>query len=206
MKQAVYNLKKKKLSDVELSDAVFGAPLNRAFLHQTLLTYRANKRQGTVETKTRSDISGSTRKIYRQKGTGQARHGDIKAPIFVGGGSVFGPHQRNWQTKIPPKVKKKALIEALSLKAKQGELILLDQFQMETPKTKVAASILKDLGVQSALIVMEKATEATLQSVRNIPYCKVCRVTDLNAYDVIYYKNLLLTKDSVEKVEQWLQS
>ena len=206
MKQTVYNLKKKKLSEIELSDAVFGQKVNRKFLHEMLLIYRENKRQGTSNTLTRKDVTGSTRKIYRQKGTGQARHGDIKAPIFVGGGTVFGPHPRDWRSRLPVKMRRKALCEALALKVKQGQLMVVDQFKMDKPKTKVAHQILKDLGLSNVLIVMDKPSVETVRSVRNLPHCRVSRVADLNAYDVIGYNNLLLTTESVEKVQQWLQA
>ncbi|MDO8643513.1 MAG: 50S ribosomal protein L4 [bacterium] len=203
---AVYDLKKKKVKELKLEPSIFERPLNETLLHQAILNYQTNQRRGTSNTLTRSDVRGSTVKIYRQKGTGNARHGDIKAPTFVGGGTVFGPHPRNWFSKMPVKMRRGALCEALSLKNKQGDLLIVDKLEMAKPKTKEAVKILKGLGLESSLVVVAKVDDALTRSFRNIPYCKVCTVTDLNALDVIRYKNILLTAELVSKVEQWLQA
>ncbi|MDO8462438.1 MAG: 50S ribosomal protein L4 [Deltaproteobacteria bacterium] len=199
----VYNMQKKKVKEVELSAAVFEKPL-RSVLHQAILGYQANKKQGTSSTLTRHFVTGSTRKIYRQKGTGQARHGDIKAPIFVGGGSVFGPHPRDRSHKLTTSMKHEALREALSLKKKQDQFLLIDQFQFEKTKTKEAVKVLQTLGLDNVLIVMDQANTETLKSVRNIPHVKICRSTDLNALEVMKHEIILMTVDSLGKVEKWL--
>ena len=163
----VYDLKKKKVKELKLAPEVFERPLNETLLHQAVLNYQSNKRHGTSNTLTRRDVRGSTVKIYRQKGTGNARHGDIKAPIFVGGGTVFGPHPRSWFSKMPVKMRRAALREALSLKNRQGELILVDKLEISKPKTKEAEKILKGLGLKSSLVVVEKPETSLVRSFRN---------------------------------------
>ncbi|MBI1908681.1 MAG: 50S ribosomal protein L4 [Deltaproteobacteria bacterium] len=203
MSNPVYNLQKKKVGELELLSAVFDKPL-KSVLHQVILGYQTNQRQGTSSVLTRHFVTGSTRKIYRQKGTGQARHGDIKAPIFVGGGNAFGPHPRDWSSPIPVKLRHEALREALSLKKKQEQLMIVDKFELSKVKTKEAFKTLKGLGLDNALVVLDEVTPEAVKSVRNLAHFKVCRSTDLNALEVMRYDNLLMTVGAVGKVQKWL--
>ena len=206
MNTPVYNLKKEKVRDLPLSAAIFDRPAKPNFLHQLLLQYETNKRLGTSSTKTRKEVTGSTRKIYRQKGTGNARHGDIKAPVFVGGGTVFGPHPRSWYSKIPTEFRHEGLRQALSLKNRGGKLVIVDEFRLAQPKTKEAAAVLKKLGLASALVVLAEPDKTTVKSIRNIAATDVCSVGDLNAFNVMKHEHLVLTAGAVAKVEKWLKS
>ncbi len=200
----IYNQEGKKVSELELSKALLG-PIRKALLWETLKMQGANRRAGNASTKTRSVVKGSTKKIYRQKGSGNARHGDIKAPLFVGGGQTFGPLPRDYSYLIPKKARLNALKSALSLKVKEGKLKVVDEVSFKEIKTKKALQFFDKLGVENALLVIGKKDEVLEKSVRNLPHHKVLRVEGINVYDILKYDQLVLTQDSFKVLTGRLQ-
>lgn len=200
----IYNQDGKKVSQLELLETVVG-PVKKALLWEIIKMQRANKRSGTASTKTRSNVTGSTRKIYKQKGSGNARHGDIKAPIFVGGGQAFGPHPRDYSYLMPKKARVNALKSALALKVKEGKLKIVDQVSFTAIKTKNAQKFFGNLGVVDGLLVIGKRDDVIEMSVRNLPHHKVLRVEGINVYDILKYDQLVLTKDSFEVISARFQ-
>ncbi len=200
----VLNQDGKKVSQVELSKSVEG-PVRKVLLWEAVKMQRANRRAGTAATKTRGTVTGSTKKIYKQKGSGNARHGDIKAPIFVGGGQTFGPQPRDYSYLMPKKARLNALKSALALKVKEGKLKVVDKVSFSAVKTKDAAKFFSNLGVVDALLVIGKKDETVEKSVRNLPHHKVIRVEGLNVYDILKYDHLVLTKDSLDTLSGRLQ-
>lgn len=204
-KVAVYNKEGATVGEITLSDAVFGAEVNPGLLHEVVQMYLANKRQGTADTKTRAEVSGGGRKPWRQKGTGRARHGSIRSPLWRKGGIVFGPHPREYGWSMPKKARRAALRQALSAKVKSGELIVVDKFELEAPKTREVATLLKNLKVDgSAFIVTAQEDVNIYKSARNIPGVRVNAARNLNAYDVLAAGKLVFTQDAVAKVEEVL--
>ena len=189
-----------KKEDLPLDKKIFNIKINPKNLALYVRVYLANKRQGTASTKTRSEVSGSTRKIYRQKGTGRARHGDIKAPIFVGGGVVFGPKPRDYSLKLNKKQKKKALLEALVYQFKQGNLLIFDnEFLQIKPKTKNLSSFLEknDLAKEKKLIVLPKMEKNNLfLAGRNIPNLNFTSLENLNAYNLLVSQKVIFLEDA----------
>ncbi len=203
MKLPVYNLAGEEVKKIEVSDAVFAVPFNEAVVHQVMVGLRANARQGTAATKTRGMVRGSTRKLYRQKGTGYARAGSKKSPLRKGGGITFGPHPRDYRQQIPRKVRRLAIKCVLSAKAGDGELKVLDKFDFTEPKTKQMIDILLALGVESsALIVTPEPEENVIKSARNVPGIKTTPARVLNILDILSYKNLLMTEAAVRVAEK----
>ena len=203
-KVSVYNLQKQSVGDFELSDAVFGVEVNEALIYDVLKAQLASKRAGTAKTKLRPEVSGSTRKLYRQKGTGAARHGAIRASQYVGGGKAHGPRPRDYSYRPPRKMRQGALASALSLKLKQGQLIVLDAFQMNEIKTKALAGILKTLGANNSLIVDAIGNENLRISTRNMTSHSFLPPEGVNLYDVLRHENLILTKDAVTQLQNRL--
>lgn len=192
----VVNIKNEKVGEIEVSDTVFGAEV-KPHLHWEIVRYQqAKKRRGTHNTRTRGKVRGSTRKLYRQKGTGRARHGDIKAPIFVGGGVIFGPQPRDHSFNPPKKVRRGALISALSEKASNGRVIVVDSLDFDQPKTREAVDTLKTLGVESALVV-DLENENLKLSVRNLPKSKFLRREGVNVYDLLRHDHVVITQDAL---------
>ena len=171
----VQNIEGKQISQVELADDVFGIPVKPSVLHEVVTMQLSNRRSGTAAVKHRSDVRGSGKKLFRQKGTGRARRGDIKSPLLRGGGVVFGPDKRNYSYKVPKKVRKLALKMALSSKLSENELVVLDQFELEETKTKKFVEVLKTLKLKNALIVTETHNDHLELSSRNVPDVKVLR-------------------------------
>lgn len=200
----VLNLSGEKVSEIELADTVFGAPVKEHLLWEVVTAQRAARRRGTACTKGRSEIRGSTKKLYRQKGTGRARHGSIKAPIFVGGGTVFGPKPRSYAKATPKKVRQGALRSALSLRAKEQRLVVLDNLELPEIKTKNMVKVLETLGVKSGLIVDDKQNQVLVKSVRNLPKSKYLAPEGLNVYDVLKYDTLVLTAPVAKQIEERL--
>jgi len=199
----VYNLTREVIKHIEISDDVFGVPLNQAVVRQAMVRQQANARQGTVSTKTRGEVSGSTRKLYAQKHTGNARAGNIRSPLRRGGGIIFGPKPRNYRQAMPKKMRQLALRCVLSAKAGDGELMILEQLKLEEPRTKEMARILAALGVDSsALITTSEPEENIVKSARNLPGVKTIPASLLNVIDLLSYKMLLMTEAAVRKVEQ----
>lgn len=199
---ALYNVNGEQVGEIALNDEIFGVPLNESVLHDAAVAQMANRRQGTHDTKTRAEVRGGGRKPWRQKGTGRARHGTIRSPIWRGGGIVFGPHPRDYGYSLPRKVKRLALKSALSAKVAAGELLVLDELKLAEPKTKDIVRILDNLKVNDALLVTADKDENVEKSARNIPNIMPVMASGLNVYDILAYGKLVLTRDAVAKVEE----
>lgn len=202
----VYNVKNEKVGEIELNDAIFDVAVKKRLIHEVIKWQLAKKRRGTASTKDRSMISGSTRKLYRQKGTGRARAGSIKSPLRVGGGVVFGPKPRDYSYPLPKKIRRQALKCALTATLKEGKLKVLDSIPLEQIKTRVMADYLRNLNLDRALIIIPERDEVVEKSARNIPDVKVLRVAGLNTYDIIKYQNLVLLQSTIPKIEGALLS
>lgn len=203
MQVPVYNLSGKVVKHIEVNDEVFGVPFNEAVVHRVVVSQQANARQGTASTKTRGEVSGSGKKLYRQKHTGLARAGDRRSPTRRGGGIVFGPKPRSYRQEVPKAVRRLAIRCALSAKLRDEELMVLEKLALEKPKTKEMSKVLAALGVDSsALLVTEKPDEAIFRSARNLPGVKVMPANILNVVDLLSYKRLLMTEAAVRKVEE----
>jgi large subunit ribosomal protein L4 len=204
-KVSVYNLQKKPVGDLELSDSVFGVEVNEALIYDVLKAQLASRRSGNAKVKARPEVSGSTRKLYRQKGTGAARHGAIRASHYVGGGKAHGPQPRDYSYRPPRKMRQGALASALSLKLKQGQLLVVDTFELSEIKTKALAQILKVLEASNSLIVDGNTNEKLRVSVRNMATNQFLPPEGVNLYDVLRHENLILTKDAVTQLQNRLQ-
>jgi large subunit ribosomal protein L4 len=187
---------------IALSDDIFGVSAKQGVLHEAVVNFLANQRQGTHATKTKGLISGGGKKPWKQKGTGRARSGSTRSPLWRGGGTIFGPQPRDYSYKLPKKVKRLALMNAFHEKLSSGEVIILDGFSIEKPRTKDVVAILKNLDLQnkSVLIILPEKDDAVVLSARNIPGVKVVRAADVNVYDVITHAMLLMTKDAALKL------
>lgn len=197
----VLNSKAEEVSQTELVDGIFNIPVKTSILHEVVTMQLASRRSGSASVKHRSDIRGSGRKLFRQKGTGRARRGDIKAPLLRGGGSVFGPDPRSYAYKVPKRVRKLALKMALSSKLRENNLIVLDEFKLDEIKTKEFLEVMNALNLKNALIITDKKNENLELSSRNVPEVKVLRVEGLNVYDILKYKNLVLLESSIKGIE-----
>ncbi|PKV66741.1 50S ribosomal protein L4 [Pontibacter ramchanderi] len=208
MELSVLNIKGEDTGrKVTLSDAVFGATPNEHAMYLDVKQYLANQRQGTHKSKERNEVAGSTKKIKKQKGTGGARAGSLKAPLFVGGGRVFGPRPRNYSFKLNKKLKEVARISALSLLAKDNKVSLLESFTFETPKTKEFKSILGNLKVEGkTLLVIPAVDKNVVLSGRNLNKVKISTASDLNTYDLLNTDRVLLVEDSVNIIENLLSA
>ncbi len=203
MQVPVYSLTGEIVRHIEISDQVFAVPFNQAVVHQALVRQRANARQGTASTKTRSQVSGSSRKLFRQKGTGLARAGSRRSPLRRGGGIAFGPQPRSYRQAMPKKMRQLALRCVLSAKVGDGELVVLEQLKLEEPRTKEMVRILAAVGVDSsALIVTGEPEDNVVKSSRNLARIKTIPASVLNVVDILSYKMLLMTEAAVRKAEQ----
>lgn len=202
----VQNVKGKNVSQVELADDVFNVPIKTSVLHEVVVMQLANRRSGTASVKHRSDVRGSGRKLFRQKGTGRARRGDIKSPLLRGGGVAFGPDGRRYSYNVPKKVRKLALKMALSSKMQENELLVLDQIELDAIKTKELVNLLEKLELENALIVTEKQNENLEMSSRNVTGVKVLRSEGLNVYDILKYRMLVLLEPAIKTIERRLLS
>lgn len=203
MQVPVYNLAGDVVEHIDISDEVFGVPFNQAVVHQAVARQRANARQGTASTKTRSEVTGSSRKLFRQKGTGLARAGSRRSPLRRGGGVIFGPKPRSYRQAMPKKMRQLALRCILSAKAGDGELLVLEQLKLDQPKTKEMEQILAALGVDfSALVVTAEVEDNVVKSARKLPGIKTTPAALLNVVDILSYKMLLMTVAAVRKAEQ----
>lgn len=202
---ALYNMAGEQVGEIDLRDDVFGVPVHRQVLHDAVVCHLARRRRGTHDTKTRGEVRGGGRKPWRQKGTGRARHGSIRSPIWRGGGVVFGPHPRDYGYKLPKKVRRLALKSALSSKVQSGEIKVLDKLTLEKPKTKEMINILKNLDIDDkALVVTAGQDQNVYKSARNIPGVKSLPADSLNVYDVLAFGTLVITRDAVNTVEEVL--
>lgn len=204
-KVAVHNSNGEQVAEMELNPAIFAAPVNQAAIHEVVVAYLANQRRGTSATKTRTFVRGGGRKPWRQKGTGRARHGSIRSPIWVGGGVTFGPQPRDFSVRIPRKLRRIALRSALTTKLNNDELIVLDQLVIEEPKTAVIAQLLNSLDVKGkAIIVTAQPAPLVYKSARNIPLVSTGLASNINTYQVLNGGTLITTKEAVAKLEEVL--
>ncbi len=213
-KVSVYNMEGKEVGTMDLNDAVFGVEVNEHLVHMAVVQYLANKRQGTQKAKTRSEVSGGGRKPWRQKGTGHARQGSIRAPQWKGGGVVFAPVPRDYSFKINKKEKRAALRSALTSRVQGNKLIVLDELKLDTIKTKEFRKVLSNLNVNKALVVTGTIDNNLYLSARNLPDVKTSYVTieaageakeiksNINVYNIMKYDTLVLTKDAVANIEE----
>ena len=204
-KVALYNQTGAQVGEVELNDSVFGIEPNQHVLHDAVLMQQASLRQGTHDTKGRSEVRGGGRKPWKQKGTGRARQGSIRAPQWVGGGTVFGPTPRSYAYKLPKKVRRLAIKSALSSKVRDNEILVLEGLNFDAPKTKEMTQVLKGLNVdRKALVVTGEFSENVALSARNIPGIKFVTAEGISVLDVLKHDKLIITKDAVAKVEEVL--
>jgi large subunit ribosomal protein L4 len=203
VKAEVYDLNGEVVEQIELNEAVFALPLNQAVVHQAMVRQLANGRQGTASTKTRGEVSGSTRKLYAQKHTGRARRGDIKSPLLRGGGVAFGPKPRSYRQSMPKKMRRLALKCLLSAKIREGNMRLLKELDFEEPKTKDMVSVLSSLGIDSsALIVTAQSAPNVIRSAANLTDIKVVPSALINVLDLLSYEMLVATVPAVRNIEE----
>lgn len=206
----VRNLKNKEVGEVKLSDAVFGAELNESLIHAAVRNFQANGRQGTSATKTRGNVSGSGRKLWKQKGTGRARIASLRSPLWKGGGNVHGPQPRDWSYRMPKKMRRGALRSALSERLREGNLVVIDEFGFRSAKTKDFIGAIATLGLAAensrpkVLIVDSLDNVNLVLSSRNVPKTKVTNSFGLNIYDLLYHERLLISKAAVEELNRLL--
>ncbi len=202
----VYDIEKNRVSEIGLNDAVFGAEVREDLLHDVVRMQMAARRRGTASTKGRSDVSGGGKKPWRQKGTGRARAGTTRSPIWRGGGIVFGPKPRGYAFGMPKKVRKAALCSALSMKVKEEKILILKDFPMEEIKTKAFKAVLDRFGLASALFVLDQENAVLDKSSRNLKEVKMMRSEGINVYDILKYDTLVLMEPSVKTIEGALLS
>ena len=206
MELAIVDTKNKKVGSLEVSEEVFGVDVNEHILHEVVVMQLANKRRGTSSTKIRDEVRGGGKKPWKQKGTGRARAGSSRSPIWRGGGVTFGPKPRDYSYKVPKKVRKIALKSALSYKVKNNDIVVLDKFESEFSKTKEVALLLKDLKIlNKALFLIEQENKNLQLAARNLPNARVLNLAGLNVYDLLYSSKLILTQSTISKIEERLQ-
>ncbi|WP_346354669.1 50S ribosomal protein L4 [Azotosporobacter soli] len=205
-KVAVYDITGAKTGDMELNDNVFGVEVNEAVLHQALIMQQANQRQGNASTKTRGLVRGGGKKPWKQKGTGRARAGSIRSPLWVGGGTTFGPQPRSYAFTMPRKQRRLALKSALAAKVLGGELLILEDINFDAPKTKNVVKMMQDFNFadQKALIITAESIENVEKSSRNIPGIKTINTMGLNVYDLLHHNKVFVTKAAVSRIEEVL--
>jgi large subunit ribosomal protein L4 len=200
----VKNVKNEKVGEVELNDLIFNREVKKYVLHDVVRSQRAAKRAGTASTKTRADVRGSSAKPWRQKGTGRARAGTRKSPIWRGGGVAFGPKPRDFSFKLNRKVKQQAVSMALSARFQEGNLVVIDDFSMEAIKTRDFVNVMQVLELNNALIVVDSDNETLSKSSRNVPGYKVMKSEGLNVYDILLHEKLVLLQPTIENLEERL--
>ena len=201
-KTTLYNIKAEKVGEIELNDLVFGIEANNEAMHTMVVNYLANQRQGTQSTKTRTEVRGGGRKPWRQKGTGRARQGSIRAPQWTGGGVALGPKPRSYRFSVNKKLRRLALKSALSTKVAENEIIVIDELKLDSFKTKEMAAILKAFEADNALVVTAGKDDNVVRSAANIPGIETSMAENLNVYDVLKYSKFIVTKDAVSKIEE----
>ena len=202
-KVEVYNVEGKKVSDIDLKEEIFGIEPNEAVVHSVLVNYLANQRQGTQSTKTRSEVRGGGKKPWRQKGTGRARQGSIRAPQWIKGGIALGPKPRSYKYRVNKKEKRLAIKSILSSKVLEKDLVVVDKFDFKDIKTKQMASAMKNLKIEDkALIMLAAGDEKVQKSARNLAGVRTSSVATINVFDLLKYKKLVLTVDTVKKLEE----
>lgn len=196
------NIEGKKVGTIELADSIFAVDVNEDVMHEVVVNYLANQRQGTQSTKTRSEVAGGGRKPWKQKGTGRARQGSIRAPQWIKGGIALGPKPRSYKYTLNKKVKRLALKSALTSKVNDNAIIVLDSLNFDEIKTKQMANVLENIKVNKALVVLAEKNVNVQASARNIPNIKTALVNTINTYDILKYDTLVVTKDAVAKIEE----
>ena len=203
MEVPVYSLNGEVVDQIHLSQGVFGLPFNEAVVHQAMARQLANRRQGTASTKTRSEVAGSTRKLYAQKHTGRARRGDVKSPLLRGGGVVFGPRPRTYRQSMPKKMRRLALKCLLSAKVREGNMRLVQELDFDEPRTRDMMRVLSSLGSDSStLILTAQSTPGVVKSAANLPEVKVLPSALINVLDLLSYKMLIATVPAIRNIEQ----
>ena len=201
-KVAVYNMEGKEVGSMDLNDAVFGVEVNEHLVHMAVLQQLANNRQGTQKAKTRSEVRGGGRKPWRQKGTGHARQGSIRAPQWEGGGVVFAPVPRDYSFKLNKKEKRAALKSVLTSRVQENKFIVVDELKMDEIKTKTFKGVLDNLNAEKALVVLNDMDANVIASAKNIPTVKTTQTNELNVFDVLKYNTVVVTKDAVATIEE----
>ena len=201
-KVSVYNMEGAEVGKIDLSDAVFGVEINEHLLHMAVVQQLANNRQGTQKAKTRSEVRGGGRKPWRQKGTGHARQGSIRAPQWTGGGVVFAPTPRDYSFKLNKKEKRAALKSALTSRVLENKIVVVDELKMDEIKTKTFANVMNNLNVDKALVVLADNDKNVVASAKNIPSIKTASTETINVYDILKYNTLVLTKDAVKNIQE----
>lgn len=201
-KVGLFNQEGKQVGDIQLNDNVFGVEVNEHAMHQVVVALLANKRQGTQSAKTRAEVRGGGIKPWRQKGTGRARQGSIRAPQWIKGGVVFAPKPRDYRMSVPKSMRRVALKSALTSKVQGGEMIVLENLSFEAPKTKQMVEVLKAFEAKKTLIVTSESNEVVFKSARNICGVEVMPVNNINVYDLLKFEKLIITKDAVSKIEE----
>jgi len=199
---SVYNMEGNEVGTIELNDAVFGVEVNEHLVHLAVVQQLANNRQGTQKAKTRSEVSGGGRKPWRQKGTGHARQGSTRSPQWTGGGVVFAPVPRDYSFKLNKKEKRAALKSALTSRVQENKLIVVDELKFDEIKTKNFANVMKNLKVEKGLVVLAENDQNTVLSARNLPAIQTALTNTINVYDIMKAGTIVLTKDSVKKIEE----
>ena len=199
---SVLNMEGKEVGTMELSDAIFGAKINEHLVHMAVVQQLANKRQGTQSARTRSEVRGGGRKPWRQKGTGHARQGSIRAPQWKGGGVVFAPKPRDYSFKLNKKEKRAALKSVLTSRVQENKFIVLDELKLDEIKTKKFVEVMKNLNVEKALVVLNENDQNVIKSAANIPTVKTALTNTINVFDILKYNTLIVTKAAVESIEE----
>lgn len=203
-KVAVYNREGSSVGEIELNDAIFNRQVNMPVMHQAVLVYLSSQRRGTHATKTRGLVSGGGKKPWRQKGTGHARAGSTRSPIWKGGGVTFGPQPRSHTIAMPKKMRRAALLSALSLKNQEGKIVVLDELNFDAPKTKEMARILKNLDAANSLVILEEGNSNVLLSIRNMPSVQAFAPDGINTYNILLHDKVLLTRTALSNLEEVL--
>ena len=198
----LFNTEAKQVGDIQLNDKVFAVEVNADAMHQVVVALLANKRQGTQSAKTRAEVRGGGIKPWRQKGTGRARQGSIRAPQWIKGGVVFAPKPRDYRMSIPKSMRRVAMLSALTSKVQNDEMIVLDSLTLEAPKTKEVVKMLNAFNAKKTLIITAEANETVYKSARNIEGVAVLPVNNINVYDLLKYSKVIMTKDAVSKIEE----
>ncbi len=198
----LFNKEGNKIEDIQLNDNIFAVEVNADAMHQVVVALLANKRQGTQSAKTRAEVRGGGIKPWRQKGTGRARQGSIRAPQWIKGGVVFAPKPRDYRMSIPKSMRRVAMLSALTSKVQNDEMVVLDSLTLEAPKTKKIVKMLNAFNAKKTLIVTAEANETVYKSARNIEGVAVLPVNNINVYDLLKYSKVIMTKDAVSKIEE----
>lgn len=198
----LFNQEGKQVGDIQLNDSVFGVEVNESAMHQVVVALLANKRQGTQSAKTRAEVRGGGIKPWRQKGTGRARQGSIRAPQWIKGGIVFAPKPRDYRMATPKSMRRVAMKSALTCKVQAGEMIVLESLAFEAPKTKLVLEMLKAFEATKTLIITAESNEVVYKSARNIPGVAILPANNINVYDLLKYNKVIITKDAVSKIEE----